>query len=89
MIDDLDNLAKQLRDSNERFIFQGGSEFAIKLADTLEDQQRVLARNWQFRDSNERFIFQGGSEFAIKLADTLEDQQRVLARNWNSPVSLV
>ncbi len=46
MIDDLDNLAKQLRDSNERFIFQGGSEFAIKLADTLEDQQRVLARNW-------------------------------------------
>lgn len=42
----MDDLLKSLRDSRERFIFQGGSEFALKIAAQIEQthEARMSAR---------------------------------------------
>lgn len=38
----IDEFVEQLRDIKERFIFQGGSEYAKELADKLEQMQKRI-----------------------------------------------
>ena len=52
----LEHLVRQMRDSRERFIFQGGSKFAIEIADEIE-RLSVNAETIEFAQSASRLLY--------------------------------
>ena len=77
---ELDNLAGQLRDLQERFIFQGGSEFGCSLADEIERLRVALkSANRNHKHFEREWYMRGDEILRLRgiLADVVRESNRL------------
>jgi hypothetical protein len=76
----MNNLVKRLRDLNERFIFQGGSEFAKQLADRIETLESEVEEEADRADGYQEYNNQAARRCRNRIAQ-LEAENIILKRH--------
>lgn len=71
------DIVERLRSLNERFVFQGGSPFAVQLADEIERLRALESRNWILAAERLAEVERLRAEVAVDGEAWGRDQQRL------------